>query len=205
MTPFYRYLHYYLELERVLGCFEKFWSLSTPTLHRRSIDVPSTRNLGGISKITFWKIIKILEIFSKNRSKNFLKHFFENLSCAFFIGMILYLKWAFPGTLHVRKCGTNLFGNPNRLQNIPFYFIFRFFNSLRKFPQTLKNFRKLFWRVCGNFSKVCGNPRKQKYERFLQEKECYGASTYRSNWIKFVYFKFQPAAGAKKIHFWWKC
>ena len=86
------------------------------TIHWRAIDA----KFRWYSRITFWKIIKNLEIFSKNRSKNFLKHFFENLSCAFFIRMILYLKRAFPGTLQVRKCGTNLFGNPNRLQKCGF-------------------------------------------------------------------------------------
>ena len=120
VAPFYRYLHDYWELERVLGCFEKLWSHSTSTSHRRSIDVPSTRNLDGIKIYKISKIIKISSIFSKNRYKFCLKHFFENLSCAFFIGMILYLKRAFPETLEARKCFGNLFGNHNMLKKCDF-------------------------------------------------------------------------------------
>ena len=40
-----RYLHDYLELERVLECSEQPWSPSTSTLYRRSIDVSLTRRL----------------------------------------------------------------------------------------------------------------------------------------------------------------
>ena len=117
VTPFYRYLNDYWELERVLGCFEKLWSPSTSTLHRRSIDVPSTRNLGGIKIHEISKIIKISLIFSKNRSKIFLKHFFENLSCAFLIGIIVYRKQTFPEVLEARNPNANSFENDNSLEN----------------------------------------------------------------------------------------
>ena len=91
--------------------------------HRHCIDDPLTRHQRAIypkSNFDFSKNDKFSSIFSKNRDKKYLKHFFENLSCAFFIGMILYLKRTFPGTLQVRKCGTNLFGNPNRLRKCEF-------------------------------------------------------------------------------------
>ena len=82
------------------------------TVHWRAIDARFTRG----QNFWFFKKNKFSSIFSKNRSKKFLKHFFENLSCAFFIGMILYLKRAFPGMSEVRNNFYNSPGNCNMLQ-----------------------------------------------------------------------------------------